>query len=1691
VDVLVSLVDALQDLTGIDFRSKTKNHVVWKDAEEALNGQKAGRPGTWEVHLEGTEDSESLPPRFQRLLVESAGSDASADGASVEWGSDGCTLRFNRKVGTVGCKLGGKAFWMLDDTGAAEIFMDPATLFSIDVLGQRNSSAAAKHRHVKTQDASYHQHLMEHSYLPALEKVAGVVEEHLFTPDEPVSRNRTRRPVLGWRYSGAAGEPEQPRASARQRVQGSYEDNEEYEWALEIVAARCEKDAQALIQKWQKTPSSLSETNIHDAFVAQNIPEGEAGHDLQQAVQKVMSGSVHSAERQRQLDASVWVWLNAAIHERQPLGRKPSNLLSKRISLSMIESGCTKVALAIPSRARVGVPGATASAELDKLSRGADEQLQQRFKPGVNLDAEADNHELEGYANVITGDPHGELVLVPVANAVVRQSWKDKYVKGAHKCGCKGLCDTLMCACVKMAMRCLEVGCKCDCRPERRDDQGAIVQVGRMNGAEQVLRKAEKLEENLDFSEKCPQYLWKNTQNIVQTSGYHLCQVVNKTSGPSVDLDGKMHTGRQHKQRALIGSLVREDSGVKTSRKDLIPALNATLMENQQMSAILARGYDSRLNQQSSREDQDRAVNKRKQKEMSIQRKLLRLLCEAGLRPGGIDGEHEPAFDEISWSLWKSLAKSLEVETTNRSIGASLQNLKARILETVKDADNPVVKERWDMALAVCADQWPLKPAKGKLLRKLQWLPAPTNITEFKEQLDQVRRHLLRLVLYPTEELRSGLTLQSPLATTLRDLILASPAAATVLAERGGATVTQAVEAKAVASEMIVADGFGIGEEDVDAVCEFGQSMSMLADMATENYRSECRLKKGEHPALAIQFVENYQGVSDALVELAQEYNNVGAILTEIGMDGESLSAYNALGALQTFVSKRLADWVPLADKQEKKEDRIARLNQAPVTTRTNQLLPSTRGSAGNYRVIEGVVGDLVNLLKHGSLSGEVRAGYESVQTKDLIGCHPFRPAPAPGESSQYGTPNRHTTSFAVKFGDVYRDGGLVDNKYKRIPANGDTAAWDEMFRYEIDFHLRKMLGLRPSEKTAGNIGEARVKLQQEAMKARSEDKFSELMALPHDRPVQPLAADGVPRLLQHWTREQQPLDDELDQDANNSPKVEDPGVFLMFGCDQAIAQFVEDAQSRGKFPMVILKLGVLHYLFKLFEALRRTYASVLKIMRILVGSTNTTDSMEYFVLDASTDLVKTADALRKLMHGFMLAMHALYCKSVNKAVSSVLLDYRSEDSPFRAHMLESIAQQGSQSRKYVILEFIFNTQLVLGLYDGIRAGSWRRILLGIYGCGPLLMLTPGMAKYKDTHISTIARFALMPEATMHHMLHRGLSRPFSGNGEFRAEEPIEGSSKSKHNVGNDEGIETHNDIMTMQGIKTLDQYVNRSKVLDALHANRVNTEFSLRINRRESHGPPRNTRMQLERTVHSIAQFLLDNEHEFLEEIIPAGSVALRSYEAGEELVGDGLLERNDVYRADISHTRDLVMTLDEMKVNDALRTEEEEEAHEENERRKREEEEAEREHQQRLVDLQVAGEATANREAVESLQARLSTATDKCSKVDCDSAHYLWERCGLADCHHEDKSKCGPPCHGALDPACCHRWWGSGCALASAAIRQSRVLVCRMDGSIIEQRVFVCAECSQGIDRVRVAMEANQQPTAIRPAPGFWASQ
>jgi len=61
--------------------------------EQALNGQTAGRPGTWEVHLEGSEDSESLPSRFQRLLVESAGSDAIADGASVEWGPDGCTLR--------------------------------------------------------------------------------------------------------------------------------------------------------------------------------------------------------------------------------------------------------------------------------------------------------------------------------------------------------------------------------------------------------------------------------------------------------------------------------------------------------------------------------------------------------------------------------------------------------------------------------------------------------------------------------------------------------------------------------------------------------------------------------------------------------------------------------------------------------------------------------------------------------------------------------------------------------------------------------------------------------------------------------------------------------------------------------------------------------------------------------------------------------------------------------------------------------------------------------------------------------------------------------------------------------------------------------------------------------------------------------------------------------------------------------------------------------------------------------------------------------------------------------------------------------------------------------------------------------------------------------------------------------------
>jgi len=286
---------------------------------------------------------------------------------------------------------------------------------------------------------------------------------------------------------------------------------------------------------------------------------------------------------------------------------------------------------------------------------------------------------------------------------------------------------------------------------------------------------------------------------------------------------------------------------------------------------------------------------------------------------------------------------------------------------------------------------------------------------------------------------------------------------------------------------------------------------------------------------------------------------------------------------------------------------------------------------------------------------------------------------------------------------------------------------------------------------------------------------------------------------------------------------------------------------------------------------------------------------------------------------------------------------------------------------------------------------------------------------------------------------------------------------------------------------------------------------------------------MQLERTVHSIAQFLLDNEHEFLEEIIPAGSVALRNYEAGEELVADGLLERNDVYRAEISHTKDLVMTLDEMKVLDALRTEEEEEAHEENERRKREEEEAERVLYQlhNLSPLLTDGfpcrstnsgslickwrkrqllivkpprvcrrdcpqlPTSAHRWGLSIAKQPPSQRPTVWWQVGCKLAHYLWKRCGLADCHHEDKSKCGPPCHGALDPACCHRWWGSGCARASAAIRQSRVLVCRMDGSIIEQKVFVCAECSQGIDRVRVAMEANQQPTAIRPASGFRASQ
>ena len=39
------------------------------------------------------------------------------------------------------------------------------------------------------------------------------------------------------------------------------------------------------------------------------------------------------------------------------------------------------------------------------------------------------------------------------------------------------------------------------------------------------------------------------------------------------------------------------------------------------------------------------------------------------------------------------------------------------------------------------------------------------------------------------------------------------------------------------------------------------------------------------------------------------------------------------------------------------------------------------------------------------------------------------------------------------------------------------------------------------------------------------------------------------------------------------------------------------------------------------------------------------------------------------------------------------------------------------------------------------------------------------------------------------------------------------------------------------------------------------------------------------------------------------------------------------------------------------------------------------------------------------------------------------------------------------------------------------------------VEQKVFVCAECTKDIDRVRIDMDSKGETTSIEPQPGFWA--
>ena len=121
---VVTLVDAVVDVCGIA-ESEAKQparHLIWQDAEQGLNQRVAGRPaltknlkherernkrtlctlrtlsmgrpGSWTVQVDGAEEPEQAPGRLEKVLVDPARADVTADGFTVEWGADidGCDV---------------------------------------------------------------------------------------------------------------------------------------------------------------------------------------------------------------------------------------------------------------------------------------------------------------------------------------------------------------------------------------------------------------------------------------------------------------------------------------------------------------------------------------------------------------------------------------------------------------------------------------------------------------------------------------------------------------------------------------------------------------------------------------------------------------------------------------------------------------------------------------------------------------------------------------------------------------------------------------------------------------------------------------------------------------------------------------------------------------------------------------------------------------------------------------------------------------------------------------------------------------------------------------------------------------------------------------------------------------------------------------------------------------------------------------------------------------------------------------------------------------------------------------------------------------------------------------------------------------------------------------------------------------